>query len=240
MDIDGSLRCSRENTVAELAEILENERIVLARGTPASGKSTLANLLYQYYFRKKVPVVLIDTWPKSSAIGGIRYLLELAHEAGWRDLNRATIKDADIVWIFDEAQMTYDDTDIWLGFVKYQHGRIDGPRICAFSSYGSPNTGPQEYCAGSPLADLGVRHRVSITPSRLPNSPSIALFYTREEFDDVIARVCADYRCRLKLEPEAAEYIFELTSGHPGAVASIMSMLQKVYPVDSLRHSSTS
>lgn len=56
--------------------------------------------------------------------------------------------------------MCYDDTEIWISFIKYQHGRLGGPRICAFSSYGSPSTGTLEYMVGSPLAELGTQHRV--------------------------------------------------------------------------------
>lgn len=90
-------------------------------------------------------------------------------------MDHYSINHTDIVWIFDEAQLTYEDTGIWLSFVKYQQGHMGGARICAFSSYGSPSTGPEQYSYshGSPLAELGPQHRVSIMPSKLPFAPSI-------------------------------------------------------------------
>lgn len=44
---EASFRCPRTETVGELAQILEEQPVVLVRGTPAPGKkeSTLANLL---------------------------------------------------------------------------------------------------------------------------------------------------------------------------------------------------
>lgn len=212
----------------ELAAILDDERIVLVRGTPASGKSTLAYLLYEYYNKKNVATVLISSWPKSSEAKGFEFLLQQAHVWGYSDVTRGNIIDKNIVWILDEAQMSYEDAELWLGFIKFQHGRLSGPRICAFSSYGSPSAGPQEFGLGSPLVQLGIQQRVSITRSLIQGSPSISLFYSRNEFDDVLTRICNDYRCPMHLEADASDYIFSLTSGHPGAVVSILSMLKKV------------
>jgi hypothetical protein len=135
------------------------------------------------------------------------------------------------MWILDEAQLSYDDGDIWGSFIKNQHGRYgNGPRICVFSSYGSPSTAIEElsFGPGSPPIHLGPGQRVSIAPSRIQGAPPISLFYTREEYDDVVSRICNDYECPIRLHLHAVEYIFSLTSGHPGAVEGILSMLKKV------------
>lgn len=116
--------------------------------------------------------------------------------------------------------MTYEGSEIWLGSIIYQHDRLKGPRICAFSFYGSP----------SPLADLAPPplRRVSITLSELPASLPISLFYTQSEFDNVLTRSCSDYCCRLNLTPDAAKYIFVLTAGHLGAVGAVVEMIKAV------------
>ena len=58
------LVCPRTERVHELARILDCERVVHVRGTPASGKSTLADLLNKRYLRQNIPSVLISEWPK--------------------------------------------------------------------------------------------------------------------------------------------------------------------------------
>lgn len=214
--------------------MLEDERVVHVRGTPASGKSTLAHLLYLHYQKQNTASVIIRSWPNGDGVYADDRLIRYAQSAGYSFITSTNLYDADIVWIIDEAQMSYDDDALWLGFIKFQHGRSSwGPRICVFSSYGSPTGGPQDFSVGSPLAYLGVQQRISITPSRIQGSPSIALFYSHVEFDDVLHRICNDYKSPLPLDPDAADYIFSLTSGHPGAVNGILSMLKKVR----LRHS---
>lgn len=64
-------------------------------------------------------------------------------------------------------------------------------------------------------------------PSRIPYSPSIGLFYSRCEFDDVLNRACNNMSA-LPLDPPASDYIYSLTHGHPGAVNAVISMLKKV------------
>ena len=85
-------------------------------------------------------------------------------------MTREKINHNTVVWILDEAQLSYDDGDIWGSFIKNQHGRYgNGSRICVFSSYGSPSTAIEElyFGPGSPPIHLGPGQRVSIAPSRI-------------------------------------------------------------------------
>jgi len=228
LNIEDPLLCPREHTIAELAEILDQQRVVLVRGTPSTGKSTLAYLL-DLYFRGKDVASVRFMYPTSGA-KGLQLLVENAHAVGYTDVTRKNILVADIVWIIDEAQLSYHDTELWYDFIKAQHGRTFGPRICTLSSYGSPSTGPDELLdsGNTPLAHLGVASRVSLTPSILQGSPSIGLFYSREEFDSVL-EIARNNRGRpLLLDPDATDYVFSLTNGHPGAVTSVLQMLKDV------------
>ncbi|KAF5863447.1 hypothetical protein ETB97_010078 [Aspergillus alliaceus] len=63
----------------------------------------------------------------------------------------------------------------------------------------------------------------------IQDSPSISLFYNQGEFNEVIQRICSNVRRPLALHQEASDYIYTLTSGHPGAVDAVLDMLQKVY-----------
>lgn len=224
---ENSLRCPREKTVQELASILDQERVVNIRGTPASGKTVLARLLFNHYYDRQVPVIYISAWPQKQTDSYKSILVREARDAGYEFVTYATLADANIVIILDEAQMSYGDEGLWLGLIKSQSGRHEGPRIALFTSYGSPTTGPEVILPGSPLASLGPQQRVSITPSIIRYSPKIALFYNRKEFDDVVSRYCQDPSL-LKLDDGASDYLFNLTNGHPGAVDGVLNMLQKV------------
>ncbi|PKY00574.1 hypothetical protein P168DRAFT_293437 [Aspergillus campestris IBT 28561] len=206
------LLCSRSETVRKLATILDEEQVVHVRGTPASGKSTLAKLLHSHNRQNHIPSVLIH-----------------ARDAGLTSVTPDTIRDTDVTFLIDEAQMSYEDYGLWLDFIKTQNGRRYGPRICLFTSYGSPSEGPDNYPTGSPLTYLGVQQRISITPSKIRGSPQISLFYTRSEFDDVVQRICTDGRRPVPLHRDAADYIFSLTNGHPGAVYSVLDMIYQVH-----------
>ena len=203
------------------------------RGTPASGKSILARLLFLYYRAQDVPAILIKSWPRSGHGAYAPVVVQEAKDAGYSFITHDNLDDANIVILLDEAQMTYSNDSLWLGLIKMQSNAQSGPRIALFSSYGSPSGGPTETTAGSPLAFLDIRKRVSITPSPLPHAPQVSLFYSRDEFDDVVSRHCQDQRFFLELNEDARDYIFNLTNGHPGSVDCVIVVLQEVCSWDS-------
>lgn len=108
----------------------------------------------------------------------INYLVDLCHETGYKSVRRENLQNSNIILVFDEAQQSYRDFSLWLGLIKTRSGTISGPRICLFSSYGSPDSGSSEYLIGSTPINLSPAQRVTITPSRIPGSPQIALFST--------------------------------------------------------------
>ncbi|KAF8538424.1 hypothetical protein BDD12DRAFT_885202 [Trichophaea hybrida] len=132
-------------------------------------------------------------------------LVQECHLAGYTDINLSTLSHTDIVLIFDEGQMSYGDQGLWLGFVKTQNRRREGPKIYIYTSYGSPSGGPSDFAEGTLLSFLGVNQRVSITVSPMGNSPRISLFYSRDEFDDVVRRLYADLRRPLPLHTDAKD-----------------------------------
>lgn len=179
-----------------------------------------------YYRSKNVPVVMIEAWPKEYYY--VEFLVSRARAQGCKDITVQNLRVSNIVLILDEAQMSYDNYELWLGFIKTQIGRDFGPRICYFSSYGSSAGAASSPSAGSPLGFLGLEKRISITVSPLPDSPPISLFYNKAECDDAIQRLCADIRKPLPLADDARDYIFRLTNGHPGAVRALIETLRKV------------
>lgn len=154
-------------------------------------------------------------------------ILEKARQRGHDFVTHSNLWYSDLVIIIDEAQMSYDDNGLWLGLIKSVGGLNNGPRIALFSSYGSPTGGPSSALPGSPHVIIGAWQRVSLTPSIMKFSPNIGLFYSREEFDDVVSRVCSG-RPSLPLDNTAYDYLFDFTNGHPGAVDGLLSYLKKI------------
>ncbi|KAE8149221.1 hypothetical protein BDV25DRAFT_156705 [Aspergillus avenaceus] len=224
-------QCPRTETVQELARILDEETVVHVRGTPASGKTTLARLLHEYYRQQQRPSVIIYRWPHGVDHSCTNFLVRKAGDAGYPFITADTLQTDDIVFIIDESQASFGDVDLWLGFVKTQSGRGFGPRVCLFTAYGSPREGPN-YGIGTTPVYFGIQQRVSISVSNIEHSPRIGLFYTRNEFDDVIQRKCSAPWRVLPLHHDAKDYIFGLTNGHPGAVDGVLGMIQKAYRSD--------
>lgn len=55
-------RCLRKDTVSKLAAAVDSQIVILIRGTPASGKTVLSQLLRDYYLENNRKVFLLETW----------------------------------------------------------------------------------------------------------------------------------------------------------------------------------
>ncbi|KAJ5899609.1 hypothetical protein N7495_004353 [Penicillium taxi] len=227
------LRSPRTETVRQLAAILQESRVIHVRGTPASGKTTLAALLTEHCLESNIPVVTFCR-PKFSPSEDYRTLIiQEARGLGYTHFDHAFVSDGEYVLIIDDGHTTFSDEQLWYCLVKKQSLSPTGPQICILTSYGSPLFGLDDITLGSPPALLGAQQRVSITPSLLRFSPKISLFYNHNEFEDVVDKFCSpDHQYRtplLRLDKSARKYIFDLTSGHPGAVDGVLSMLVQFY-----------
>jgi len=196
------------------------------RGTPASGKTILARLLSEFLIKKKQKVVFIQRW--DSTMMAVDYLAEMCQEQGYLEGWEVDILTLDIVFIIDEAQQTYVQSDLWYDVIKTQKERGTGPRFCLFSSYGSPITGSTNYPGDTTPIVLGQSQRVSLTISHNSDAPDICLFYNEAEYKDVLRRYCEQNFNYFTLDADAEQYLFEFTSGHPGAVVSILERITMV------------
>src|SRR3954447_22633113 len=59
---DSPYICPRTDTVKKLATVLDEKRVVHVRGTPSSGKTTLAILLWEYYHKQREFAVFLNGW----------------------------------------------------------------------------------------------------------------------------------------------------------------------------------
>src|SRR5205809_5967703 len=100
--------CPRQNTTKRLAEILDEEWVIHVRGTPSSGKTTLAKLLRDYCELRRERAVYLPGWVKDN--GGVRHLLLECEKSGFRGITDRNLFSQNLIFILDEAQDTYHDT----------------------------------------------------------------------------------------------------------------------------------
>lgn len=136
---------------------------------------------------------------------------------------------SDTVILVDEAQKSYSDSVLWNTIFKERQKSVCAYnfRLCLFCSYGSPSTGPdQTFFTQVTLVN---KQRISLTPQSQPGSPSIGLFYSKEEFKDVVSRLIKYlYKQKFSFDEGALDYIFVLSGGHPGAVESLVNVIFQV------------
>jgi hypothetical protein len=177
------------------------------RGTPASGKSTLAQLLANHITTQEPAgnLIVIASWPDN----GLSWLAKLTNR--YDDTGPNTI-------IIDEAQLSYWDTAFWNGFLKTI--TPDSPnRVILFASYGSPAgavTTEGTQMVVPDCARVGLRsidHGDGVTPA--------GLFLTTDEFADMIRKKYPTGR----FKKDFLDYVFRVTAGHAGAVFDLLRVV---------------
>jgi hypothetical protein len=230
-----ALTCPRGSTVAALWDQLNDKQVVHVRGTPTSGKSTLARLL-QNYVRRISPETQVyafscqqpEVLEKKGISGSLYYRLLNFHTDRPLDTDDWLYME-DMLLIIDEAQATYHHPNLWTDYIKtIASEKEKGRRVILFSSYGSPANVPLKHGGvGSPPMELSADQRVSIRPLH-HNNQKISLYFTRPEFNDVVARVCnrsGENGQPFRPSPELLEYVWEFSNGHPGGTRVVLDAL---------------
>ena len=213
--------------MAELWDRIQQVGVVHVRGTPASGKSTLARLLKGHVRTTRPNLQLYDfSWPSAFPDGfwpGSKYQ-ELLNFITKRPLDTDDWWKMRVLLIIDEAQGSYGYLSLWNDFIK-SLSPSSGPLIALFSSYGSPSEQPLDTPTPTPIY-FQPEQRISIR--RSSQNPELALFFSRAEFDDVVERVCK-YHSRhgqaFLPSPNLVDYVWEITNGHPAGVRAVLDEL---------------
>jgi energy-coupling factor transporter ATP-binding protein EcfA2 len=185
------------------------------RGTPASGKSTLAKLLGRHIHVQEPDVRVI--W-----IGGWK-LDDVAKCGGWYSYlkkRKGWIPGEDTVFIFDEAQVSYKDGELWNELFKGIHDYPDR-RAIVFASYGSPSS-PIDI-QGTPIW-VASAAKVTLLPSaHEDNLPAAGLLFNPAEFDELVLKQfpASEYR----LHTSFLSMVLEMTEGHVGAMCSFINII---------------
>ena len=132
------------------------------------------------------------------------------------------------IWLlFDDAQDTYWDTELWAGLFKEvmdlgEHSKV---RIVCFASYGSPTYWNNPNRHGTPQM-VPPESCMGLFPME---SVKHALLFTNEEFDGFMKQRDEQVKSGntsgiLMLDDALKSYIFTSSNGHIGAITGLLHL----------------
>ncbi|OQE34723.1 hypothetical protein PENCOP_c016G07418 [Penicillium coprophilum] len=183
----------RHQTVRKLSNRLHKEIVVLARGTPSSGKSFLAKALHIFLRGQEVKSIYIARFPPR--LEGdptvLRSLGKACNMCGLVAFPHETMRHI-FVFLIDDAPTAYNNYELWLLLHSASQDRLKGilgASFCMFSASSTPDRGVMPHNMGSDLLEFSKSQRLSLSDRF---AKGVTLFYTRKEFDlyvKCIARV---------------------------------------------------
>ncbi|KAF5367794.1 hypothetical protein D9615_010503 [Tricholomella constricta] len=199
---------SRRETVTALYAKLQELKYVHVRGTPASGKSSLASLLISHIKEvesKETEIIHLVGWAEQEdhPEGGGTWLAKRQ----WHFQEGAVL-------VVDEAQGSYWDTMFWNNIKAI---RPDSRcRVITLASYGIAG---REYTGDTP--GVSPHNTVGLDPIDFEGQASVGLLLNKSEFDDFVAVRFIDHR----FDASLLEAIFDLTNGHVGACEDFLRFI---------------
>ena len=182
------------------------------RGSPASGKTVLAQLLFDHisYQDPDVHIIWIPSWPKKEERGNYYSYLR---QRGWV-VNKPT------VFIFDEAQATYDDLGLWNEFFK----SMDNFQYCRAIVFCSPGSPMSRINIGATLMDTADTRRVTLRSiTHEDDLRPVGLLFTRREYDDLVNKHFSSPN--FCFDSSFFDAVFNITNGHVGAIHDFISLI---------------
>ncbi len=191
--------------------------VVMVRGTPASGKSILMNLIYEHATANlpHLSLHMFRGWPMNLSFTESQNYLEEVLGFAREELFEAR----NTIVFIDDAQSTYYDEELW-SFLKMLDS--DGASFILFCSYGSPGPEPVEMKSGTPPS-LGPLQRISLQWKENPSKdPPVGLLLLKDEADDLISRFCTRNANKPAFSSELSDHLYKISGGHAGALAGLV------------------
>jgi hypothetical protein len=230
----------RAKLVDELIARVQHYHIIRVNGTPASGKTTVMNLVANKLFEKygqTTPIYTLSGWKLETVCSTTGWSAYLKQETGIEGDRWLTYP---AYLLLDEAQQSYWDDQLWADLFK----RVEpgaGPFIILFCSYGSPHRGyagyDKEKFIKTPM-DFGAEQQISLRPdeniedygpdSLLKWSPVGLLLDINEAIDIMTQYASNVIRPSLFLTADLKEGFFLSSNGHVGLLTSLIRVLQDV------------
>jgi hypothetical protein len=183
------------------------------RGTPGSGKTTLAKLLRNF---------IMDRHPGSLVVRVPKWLPDLRLIQGWRPWLAAQHTwdgQGGSVLIVNEEQTLYWYSNFWdnikLITPEWPYG------IHTLASYGSIGTDSSVVTPHSPSqGQMGIHANVI----DYGNDVKVGLLLTQDEFHAFVEKIFSGHR----FDDQFLDGIYDLTAGHVGACGDVLRIVQVV------------
>jgi hypothetical protein len=175
----------------------------------------LTRLLAQYIHRQELAVHIIPVvgWPLKEVRENGGWQSYLQHEKGW-------VQGKKTVFIFDDAQLSYEDIDLWGEFFKNIEAYDDLFAI-AFASYGSPTSSPRIQFIPFSVCDS---QRVTLRPiDHGDGLDPVGLLFSRMELDELGSKQFSSPEHYF--HPSFFNAVFDLTGGHVGAIHDFVGII---------------
>jgi hypothetical protein len=215
--------------VRKLANLLHEQRVVLARGTPFAGKTFLAKSLHTFLRGQGVMSVFIRRFHLSLEGGPsvLQYLADACEAQGY-PVSPLTLMRHSFVFLIDDAHTTYNNSELWLLINRANEdnlAKIAGPSFCMFSAFGTPDKGIMPQNMGSDLLVFDKGQRLFLSQRFVEE---ITIFYNREEFDHYVEIHLQSRGNDYKICEVLKDRIFGLTEGQPGLITAFMGLCDMV------------
>jgi hypothetical protein len=230
----------RTKLVNELIHRLHYYHIIRVRGTPASGKTTVMNLVVNQLlenYGKEKPIHVLTDWNESKVDGKGGWGAYLKHKTGVHGNQWLTYP---AYLVIDEAQVSYWDAELWTDFFK-RIVPLVSPYILLFTSYGSPGRGfvgfSEKRHMQTPLifapeqqislrADENIRYYdpwradLLLTP--------VGLLLDQDEALEVVTLITKHMQPRPSLTEDLKKGLALFSGGHIGLLESLLRALHGV------------
>ena len=120
--------------------------------------------------------------------------------------------------LFDEAQDTYRDFELWNSFFKSVKNMAN-MHVALFCSYGSASSRLIDSSYGTP-DKFDEYHRLSLFPT---SQTPLGLYLSYNELEDLLSR----YPHPLNLADDVKKEILAWTAGHIGAIMYLLESIQR-------------
>lgn len=130
--------------VTELVRRMQANILVVVRGNPAIGKTTILEQTANHFLKHHAerPLFVITGWDQEKVERAGGWELHVRAITG---ISGQTWRATEAVLLLDEAQCSYWDLNLWSVFFKAVHGEQGlGPWVSLFASYGSRGDGLDE------------------------------------------------------------------------------------------------
>lgn len=208
-------------------ERLLDYNILHIRGTPASGKSVLLALIHDHILNHypSWSVISLQSWPQHLSSDSPDDSCAFLQRILGSTLAQLPRLRQPIILLVDEAQTSRSDTFFWNNFLKLLvQPHVVPVYVVMCSAYGSAGRFPVDLPLMTPPV-LSPIQRIELTWSGDGEYIPIGLYLSRDETTDVFDRTTQYHQDHPRYSEALRDYLFHLTNGHPGALTSIMDII---------------